>query len=296
MAVAVVLAWRGRGYVAAHAGGVTLPHGGRCPTLPLLCQSLVVSFYPLSLCRSRRCPLLAPQCRRRCVAAHGCLVPCLVLVSRTDCGAAELMRRPRAPIKRTPVTVITGFLGAGKTTLLNYILTAQHGYRIAVIENEFGEVGVDDALVKKRFHDDEEIMEMNNGCICCSVRGDLIRILTRLVERKDTFDMVLIETTGLANPAPVVQTFFADETVQPHYDLDGVVTVVDAKHLLLHLDEVKPDGVVNESVEQVRSRSSSSCRRRCRRCRHRRHRRFCLFFLFFAISIRRRRRFRCCCQ
>jgi G3E family GTPase len=133
-----------------------------------------------------------------------------------------------------PVTVLTGFLGAGKTTLLNRILTEQHGRKIAVIENEFGEVGVDNQLV---IQSDEEIFEMNNGCICCTVRGDLLRILGRLMKRKDRLDAVLIETTGLANPAPVAQTFFSDPEIKEQYALDGIVTVVDAKHIHLHLDD-----------------------------------------------------------
>ncbi|WP_415908677.1 CobW family GTP-binding protein [Oleiharenicola sp. Vm1] len=136
-----------------------------------------------------------------------------------------------API---PVTVLTGFLGAGKTTLLNRILTEQHGRKIAVIENEFGEVGVDNQLV---IQSDEEIFEMNNGCICCTVRGDLLRILARLMKRKDRLDAILIETTGLANPAPVAQTFFTDPEMREQFSLDGIVTVVDAKHILLHLDD-----------------------------------------------------------
>ena len=133
-----------------------------------------------------------------------------------------------------PVTVLTGFLGSGKTTLLNRILTEHHGQRIAVIENEFGEIGVDQDLV---INADEEIFEMNNGCICCTVRGDLIRILGNLVKRRDKFDRILLETTGLADPGPVAQTFFVDDDTRDSFDLDGVVTLVDAKHAELHLDD-----------------------------------------------------------
>ena len=141
-----------------------------------------------------------------------------------------------------PVTVLTGFLGAGKTTLLNRILTEQHGLKLAVIENEFGEVGVDNQLV---ISSDEELFEMNNGCICCSVRGDLIRILGRLLKRKDKLDGILIETTGLANPAPVAQTFFTDDEMRSAFRLDAIITVVDAKHVSTHLDQG------DESVKQI---------------------------------------------
>jgi G3E family GTPase len=134
---------------------------------------------------------------------------------------------------RTPVTVLTGFLGAGKTTLLNHILTARHGKRIAVIENEFGEIGIDHELV---INAEEEIFEMNNGCLCCTVRGDLIRILGNLMKRRDRFDHVLIETTGMADPGPVALTFFADDEMKGKLALDGIVTVVDSKHAGLHWD------------------------------------------------------------
>jgi G3E family GTPase len=133
-----------------------------------------------------------------------------------------------------PFTVLTGFLGAGKTTLLNRILTENHGKKLAVIENEFGEVGVDNQLV---IQSEEELFEMNNGCICCSVRGDLIRILGRLMKRKDKLDGILIETTGLADPGPVAQTFFTDDEMRAKFRLDGIVTVVDTKHIWQHLDD-----------------------------------------------------------
>ena len=130
--------------------------------------------------------------------------------------------------EQVPVTVLTGYLGAGKTTLLNRILTENHGRKYAVVINEFGELGVDNDLV---VDSDEEVFEMNNGCICCTVRGDLIRIVGGLMKRRDRFDGIIIETTGLANPAPVAQTFFVDETVRAKTRLDAIVTVVDAKHL-----------------------------------------------------------------
>jgi G3E family GTPase len=135
---------------------------------------------------------------------------------------------------RKPVTILTGFLGAGKTTLLNRILTAQHGQRVAVLVNEFGEVGIDHHLL---ISSEEEIFQMNNGCICCTVRGDLLRILFQLLEKKSDFDTLLIETTGLADPAPLVQSLLVDERIRSQFLLDSIVTVVDAKHIPLHIDE-----------------------------------------------------------
>lgn len=136
-------------------------------------------------------------------------------------------------VAQTPVTLLTGYLGAGKTTLLNRILTEQHGKRYAVIVNEFGEVGIDNDLI---INADEETFEMNNGCICCTVRGDLIRILAGLMRRKGKFDGIIVETTGLADPAPVAQTFFVDEDVRRKTKLDAIVTVVDASHFLGEID------------------------------------------------------------
>ncbi|MEM1256111.1 MAG: GTP-binding protein [Cyanobacteria bacterium P01_H01_bin.21] len=146
-----------------------------------------------------------------------------------------------ALIQKIPVTVLTGYLGAGKTTLLNRILTENHGRRIAVIVNEFGDVGIDHQLI---IDADEEIFEMNNGCICCTVRGDLIRIIRDLMAREDSFDHLVIETTGLADPAPVIQSFFVDEVMIRQTQLDAVITVVDAKHIWEHWDS-------DEAQEQI---------------------------------------------
>ena len=149
--------------------------------------------------------------------------------------------------EQIPVTIVTGFLGSGKTTLLNRILQEQHGQRIAVIENEFGEAGIDNEILLQ--DSDQQIIEMNNGCICCTVRGDLVRILGNLSDKRKSgelkFDRVVIETTGLADPAPVAQTFFVDEKVHENYLLDAVVTLVDAKHAPTQLKEH------HEAQEQV---------------------------------------------
>jgi len=148
-----------------------------------------------------------------------------------------------APVSgKIPVTVLTGYLGAGKTTLLNRILTEEHGKKYAVIVNEFGEVGIDNDLVVGA---DEEVFEMNNGCVCCTVRGDLIRVLQGLMKRKGGFDAIVVETTGLADPGPVAQTFFVDDDVKARTYLDSVTAVVDAKHILLRLSDSK------EAVEQI---------------------------------------------
>ncbi len=141
-----------------------------------------------------------------------------------------------------PVTVLTGYLGAGKTTLLNRILSENHGKKYAVVINEFGELGVDNDLVVDA---DEEVFEMNNGCICCTVRGDLIRIINQLVKRSGRLDGIIVETTGLADPSPVAQTFFVDEQVKARSRLDAIVTVVDAKHLFARLEDT------HEAEEQV---------------------------------------------
>jgi len=153
---------------------------------------------------------------------------------------------------KIPVTILTGFLGSGKTTLLNWILSAKHGKKLAVIENEFGETGVDEEVLVAREHSEEIVVEVKNGCICCTVRGDLVESLSTIYKKtKGKLDGVIIETTGLADPAPVCQSFFIEDEISKYYEIDAVLTVVDAKHIIQHLDEEKPKDVENEAVEQV---------------------------------------------
>ena len=149
-----------------------------------------------------------------------------------------------------PVTVLTGFLGAGKTTLLNYILTERHGHRIAVIENEFGEVAIDNDLV---LSSEEEIFTLVNGCICCAVdvRNDLIKVLGKLLLRRDEFDYILVETSGLADPTPVAASFFYDKALAPQVSLDAIVTLVDARHIGQHIHDPLLDGSDNQAVDQI---------------------------------------------
>jgi len=164
-------------------------------------------------------------------------------------------RRKREEDAKVPVTVITGFLGSGKTTLLNRILREQHGKKIAVIENEFGEVGIDSDLVEQTERTTETIVEMNNGCICCTLRGDfkegMQKVLQDVRDRGSRLDSVLIETTGLADPSPIASTFFLDQFMRENYRLDSILGVCDAKHLLSQLESVRTDACVNEASEQV---------------------------------------------
>mmetsp|Transcript_21066 Transcript_21066/g.67881 ORF Transcript_21066/g.67881 Transcript_21066/m.67881 type:complete len:354 (+) Transcript_21066:122-1183(+) len=152
---------------------------------------------------------------------------------------------------KTPFTIVTGFLGAGKTTLINYILTEQKEKRICVIENEFGEINIDEKLVGENLASKEDLIKMDNGCACCSIRGDLVRTLGSLVKKRKQFDSVLLETTGLADPAPIIATIKSNQWIDDNFEIDSVVCLADTKHVKQHLDEVKPDGAVNEAVQQV---------------------------------------------
>lgn len=156
-----------------------------------------------------------------------------------------------ADVDKTPVTVITGFLGAGKTTLINHILTNKTGEKVCVIENEFGAVDIDSSLVKQNLDLSEEIISLDNGCACCTVRGDLIKALTKLIERRKEFDLIIIETTGMANPAPVVSTFTMNAKLAYNYRVDGVVCLVDCKYVKEHLSEARKEDAINESVCQI---------------------------------------------
>jgi len=153
--------------------------------------------------------------------------------------------------EKTPFTIITGFLGAGKTTLINYILTEQREKRICIIENEFGEINIDAKLIADTIQSKEDLVTMDNGCACCSVRGDLVKTLGTLVEKRKQFDAIFLETTGLADPAPIISTLKSNPFIDDNYKIDAVVCVADAKHVKAHLDEIKPDGAVNEAVQQV---------------------------------------------
>ena len=167
-------------------------------------------------------------------------------INMIEVGAAEIPDE-----EKLAVTIVTGFLGAGKTTLVNYILNEQHGKKICVIENEFGAVNIDQALVAENISSAEELISMDNGCACCTVRGDLVKALIGLKDRRKDFDAVLLETTGLADPAPILQTFDSNPVLQNNYRIDCVTTLVDVKFIKQHLDEVRPEGTVNEAVQQV---------------------------------------------
>uniref|UniRef100_A0A6U5NI70 CobW C-terminal domain-containing protein n=1 Tax=Calcidiscus leptoporus TaxID=127549 RepID=A0A6U5NI70_9EUKA len=157
----------------------------------------------------------------------------------------------RLEADKLPITVVTGFLGAGKTTLVNYILNEQQDKKICVIENEFGSVSIDEQLVKENMSAAEEVIAMDNGCACCSVRGDLVKAFNQIKTRLKDFDLVLLETTGLADPAPVIKTITSDWSLMNSFRIDGVLCLVDCKHILTHLNEVREEGTVNEAVQQV---------------------------------------------
>ena len=175
----------------------------------------------------------------------------LVEPSATELDDDEFMDEEVLDSDKLPVTVVTGFLGSGKTTLINHILTNKEGIKVCVIENEFGSVDIDTSLVKENMNVAEEVVSLDNGCACCTVRGDLLKALVNLKDRRKEFDLVLLETTGMANPAPVVATFTQDPRVANNFRVDGIVCLVDCKHVRAHLEEVKADDAVNEAVCQV---------------------------------------------
>ena len=152
---------------------------------------------------------------------------------------------------KTPFIIVTGFLGAGKTTFVNYILKEQKDMRLAVIENEFGEINIDEKLVSENMAQKEDLITMDNGCACCSLRGDLVRTLSTLVDRRKEFEAVLLETTGVADPAPIINTFNTNQWIADNFKIDSVLCLADAKHIKQHLDQERPDNAVNEAVQQV---------------------------------------------
>lgn len=168
-----------------------------------------------------------------------------------DIDPDEYMDEEVPDAEKLPVTVITGFLGSGKTTLINHILTNKEGIKVCVIENEFGSVDIDTSLVKENMNVAEEVVSLDNGCACCTVRGDLLKTLVSLKDRRKDFDLVILETTGMANPAPVVATFTQDARIANNFRVDGIVCLVDCKHVRAHLEEVKAEDAVNEAVCQV---------------------------------------------
>lgn len=176
-----------------------------------------------------------------------------VVLEEGEVPDSALPAVPAANDKKVPVTIITGFLGAGKTTFLNYVLTARHGKKIAVIQNEFGiETGADAAVVfGKDGTKSLEYFELPNGCVCCSVRGDLVLTIENLMQKKEKFDYVFIEPSGLADPGPLASTFWLDDELESDLYLDSIITIVDAKHFKQHLEEEKPKGVINEAQRQV---------------------------------------------
>lgn len=161
---------------------------------------------------------------------------------------------------KTPFTIITGFLGAGKTTLINYILTEQRDKRICVIENEFGEINIDEKLVSANMASKEDLIQMDNGCACCSIRGDLVRTLGGLVEKRQQFDAVMLETTGLADPAPIIATLKSNQWIDDNFAIDAVVCLASAKHVKAHLEEQKPDGAWRRPCLGSRRRRRASAR------------------------------------